>query len=170
MIVTLFTDGGARPIHNFARAGQNRVRTTVEGWRAAWGFIAFHNGKLVMEQTGLFENRPTNNRAEMWAVVEALSSIPDGVSEVEIYSDSQYVVHGMSLWLPRWIRAGWKTRQNRTVENRDIWEMLYKLSEGLPVKWIWTPRDSCEGNKHVDRLVREVLDGPRTGGRVTHAG
>jgi ribonuclease HI len=148
MIIHLYTDGGARPIPNGG------------GWRAAWAFIEQRDGKFFTSRSGHFiEENPTNQRAELWAAVEALTDASPEASEILLFSDSQYLVMGVTQWMPRWLKNGWRTSQKRQVENKDIWLKLLRASEGLPISWVWVPRSSVPGNVEVDLLVQEVFHG-----------
>jgi len=90
-----------------------------------WGAVLIY-GEHRKELSG-FEPDTTNNRMEIQAVISALSvlKVP---CEVEVFSDSTYVVHAfIKNWLSRWQRNGWKTSENQPVLNRDLWEELLSL-------------------------------------------
>src|SRR4051794_11754651 len=65
----------------------------------------------------------TNNRMEMTAAIQALEALPSGASAV-LYSDSQYVIKGITEWLPGWKAKGWKTATRKPVLNQPLWEVL----------------------------------------------
>ncbi|MBC7881885.1 MAG: viroplasmin family protein, partial [Anaerolineae bacterium] len=82
------------------------------------------------ELTG-YEAHTTNNRMEMQAVIEGLRRVGAG-QPVRVLTDSQYVIKGITEWLPGWKRRGWITAGGKPVENRDLWEAL----EPLAGKWV----------------------------------
>jgi ribonuclease HI len=90
----------------------------------------------------------TNNRMELTAALEALKIIPLR-SLVVIHSDSQYVIRGMSEWMPRWRRQGLPER------NRDLWEGLIAwTAEHEEVRWVWVPGHAGdERQEHADALA-----------------
>ena len=77
------------------------------------------------------ERQTTNNRMELMAVIEALKSLP-GPSSVELFSDSQYVVKGMSEWVKGWQRRGWKKSDGKPVVNDDLWKELVEIGCDSP--------------------------------------
>src|SRR3712207_1813630 len=65
----------------------------------------------------------TNNKMELTAAIRALEELPVGIAAV-IHSDSQYVVKGITEWLPAWKRRGWRTADKKPVKNQPLWERL----------------------------------------------
>ena len=78
----------------------------------------------------------TNNRMEMIAVIEATRMVPDG-SEVVVYSDSKYIVDGISKWLPKWKMNDWRTSAKKPVKNSDLWLELDEANNRLHIVWKW---------------------------------
>jgi ribonuclease HI len=114
------------------------------------------NGDRVREISGC-ERMTTNNRMEMRAVIEALSLLEDP-RRVLIITDSDYVVKGMTQWLPGWIRRNWVNAQKKPVLNRDLWERLLELSRPHKIEWKWVRgHDGHEENERCDRLAREAI-------------
>lgn len=92
-----------------------------------WAFILRHTatGRERIESGG--EPATTNNRMEMLAVIRGLESLKRGV-HIEIVSDSQYVLNGISDWLPKWKSRGWRRpRGAGAIKNEDLWRMLDAL-------------------------------------------
>lgn len=98
-----------------------------------WGVIIKRNGKV--EEMGGREEYTTNNRMELTAAIEALQEISAPNAEIQVYSDSRYVIDGITKWIHGWQKNGWKTKDRKNVLNRDLWEMLDKLVTGKKVKW-----------------------------------
>ena len=98
-----------------------------------WGAILMYKEKKL-ELSG-FEAHTTNNRMELLAPIEALSRLKEPC-EVDIYSDSAYLVNGfLQGWLANWVRRGWIKSDKKPVENRDLWETLLKFSQTHRITW-----------------------------------
>jgi len=82
------------------------------------------------------EAQTTNNRMELTAVIRALEALKR-TSEVEVYTDSQYVQKGISEWLHDWKRRGWRTADRKPVKNEDLWRELERLAAAHRVRWHW---------------------------------
>ena len=78
----------------------------------------------------------TNNRMELTAVIRALEALKRP-SKVEIYTDSEYVMKGITEWLAAWKRRGWKTADRKPVKNADLWRELEALVHKHEVRWHW---------------------------------
>lgn len=97
----------------------------------------------------------TNNRAELTAAIKALDYIRPGAI-VTMVGDSQYVIKGMTEWLPRWRMRSWRGKDNKPVSNVDLWLQLFELSQ-KPSKltWVWAKGHAGnEMNEAADRLAR----------------
>jgi ribonuclease HI len=86
------------------------------------------------------ENPTTNNRMEMMALIKALEYLHKNYNaraiQVELYVDSQYVLNGSTQWLAGWKKKNWKSTSG-LVKNRDLWEQIDSLIQGLNLKWTW---------------------------------
>jgi ribonuclease HI len=95
----------------------------------------------------------TNNRMELTAVIEALRRVP-AESRVQVVTDSEYVLKGMTQWLPGWRRRGWRTSTGQPVVNQDLWETLSALV-GDRVSWEWVRGHAGHPeNERADALAR----------------
>ncbi len=98
----------------------------------------------------------TNNRMEMMAVIEALRQIKRPCN-IKVLTDSNYVVKGMSEWMPGWIKRNWRTAQKKPVQNKDLWEELIKLSQLHKIEWKWIRgHHGHPENERCDQLAREA--------------
>lgn len=81
--------------------------------------------------------------------------------EVELYSDSQYLVNAFNLgWIDGWVKKGWKRSKNEPVKNTDLWKRLLKAREPHQVKFIWVKgHDGHEMNERCDALATGAADG-----------
>ncbi len=100
----------------------------------------------------------TNNRMELLAVIEALGALK-GRSRVVVWSDSQYVVHGIEKgWARRWRANGWKKADKSRALNVDLWIELLDLLEAHSVRFRWTRGHSGdEENERADELAVAAL-------------
>ncbi|HDZ89197.1 MAG: ribonuclease HI [Deltaproteobacteria bacterium] len=113
-------------------------------------------GDITKEISG-YDAKTTNNRMEMMAVIEALRQLKRPC-RVRLYTDSKYVMKGMSEWLPRWIRNNWLTSQKRPVMNRDLWEEIVNLSKSHEIEWNWIKGHQGHlENERCDQLARDAL-------------
>jgi ribonuclease HI len=103
------------------------------------------------------ELKTTNNRMEMMAIIEALRQLKRP-SRIRIVTDSNYVVKGMTEWMPGWIRRNWINSQKKPVLNRDLWEMLLKLSKPHHIDWQWIKgHHGHKENERCDALARKAI-------------
>ncbi len=113
-------------------------------------------GQHVKEISGC-ELKTTNNRMEMMAIIEALRQLKRP-SKIRIVTDSNYVVKGMTEWMPGWIRRNWVNSQKKPVLNRDLWEMLLKLSKPHHIDWQWIKgHHGHKENERCDELAKNAV-------------
>lgn len=99
------------------------------------------------------EAHTTNNRMELTAAIMGLRALKQPCT-VAIYSDSQYVIKGITEWVAGWQRKGWKNSQNKPVENRDLWEDLLAAAKPHKVQWHWVRGHNGHAeNERVDALA-----------------
>ena len=107
---------------------------------------------------GEFES--TNNRMEMSAVIEALQWLPSDGSphDVCVTTDSQYVIKGMTEWLPGWKRRGWRTASKKPVANQDLWQSLDRQVSAHQVSWSWVRGHTGHPeNERCDQLANQAI-------------
>ena len=102
-----------------------------------WGAILRYKGKETRLQGA--EEHTTNNRMELQAAVSALEKLTRPC-EVNITTDSRYMMDGIQQWLTNWKHNGWKTAAKKPVKNEDLWKQLDKLVEKHDVTWSWGKR------------------------------
>lgn len=101
----------------------------------------------------------TNNRMELTAAIRALEAIRRA-STVLLHTDSQYLRQGITEWLPRWQRNGWRTADGRPVKNQDLWLALASATARHRVEWRWVRGHAGDPrNERVDRAARAAIDG-----------
>lgn len=138
-VVTIYADGAAKG---------NGTKSAKGGW----GYLAeFADGRKLESFGG--ESPTTNNRMELMAVIRALTELPEK-HNVTLFTDSQYVVKGMSEWLPGWKRRGWKTAGGEPVKNVELWQALETISGSHLVSWQWVRgHNGHPGNERADELA-----------------
>jgi ribonuclease HI len=138
--VEIFTDGACR-----GNPGPG-------GWAAL--LIA---GETRKEVSGS-EADTTNNRMELSAAIGGLKALKRRCA-VKLYTDSKYVLQGITEWLPNWKARGWRTAAREPVKNQDLWQVLDAAAANQDVQWIWVKGHSGhEGNEYVDRLANVAID------------
>jgi len=99
----------------------------------------------------------TNNRMELRAALAALQALGDP-SVVHLYTDSEYLRRGITEWLPRWQRNGWRTATKQRVKNRDLWKALVAAQKPHEVHWHWVKGHANDpGNLRADYLARRAI-------------
>jgi len=104
------------------------------------------------------EMETTNNRMELRAAIEALSCLKQP-TQVDLYTDSQYVKRGISEWLPNWKKNNWRNSAKKAVKNADLWQQLDRLSQQHKVTWHWVKGHSGHReNEIADQLANRGID------------
>ena len=129
------------------------------GWAAILGF-----GTHVKELKG-GELHTTNNRMELTAAIAGLDSLTRPCL-VDLYTDSQYLRDGITKWMKRWKRNGWRTADNKPVKNADLWRRLDVACSEHQVRWHWLRGHVGHAlNERADALAREAIAAVRAGAR-----
>lgn len=113
MSITIFTDG-------------SYLRKTNKA-----GYGIYFPGKELPNVSEKFTNEPTNQRAELFAILEALLLVTEKlkVNDIHIYTDSEYSIKSITVWMKAWAKNNWKTSGNQPVKNLDILNPIYKIME-----------------------------------------
>ena len=125
-----------------------------------WGAIL----RWREEELELFGGDPntTNNRMELKAVIKALGALKR-YSRVYIYTDSQYVQKGMTLWLSNWKTKDFRVKGGGYRINHDLWRQLDKLTSAHDVEWHWVRGHAGHtGNERADTLARRGVEAVRS--------
>ena len=147
MKVTIYTDGSAR-----GNPGNG-------GYGAVLSYTNRSGETLVRELSGGYR-QTTNNRMELMAVIAALETL-NRPCEVELHSDSQYVVNAFNQhWIEGWIRRGWKTAAKKPVKNIDLWKRLLEAMRPHHVRFVWVKGHAGHPeNERCDALATAAADG-----------
>lgn len=119
-----------------------------------WGVLMLYGD---LEKT-LYGGEPetTNNRMELTAAIEALTAVkPNYKGSITLWTDSTYVLKGITEWIKGWKKRGWKNAAKKPVKNVDLWEALDVLNAKHDVTWKWVKGHAgVEGNERADELAR----------------
>jgi ribonuclease HI len=120
-----------------------------------WGAILQFGDKSRELKGG--ELATTNNRMELMAAIQALEALTRDC-RVELHTDSQYVMKGISEWIHNWKRRGWLTADKKPVKNDDLWKRLDAARLRHQVDWRWVKGHAGhELNERADQLAREGM-------------
>jgi ribonuclease HI len=120
-----------------------------------WGAILRAGGQEKELSGG--ERHTTNNRMELMAAIRALEALTKP-SAVTVHTDSRYVMDGVTQWLPRWKKNGWKTADKKPVKNEDLWRVLDEACARHQVHWRWVRGHSGHPeNERADVLARAAI-------------
>ena len=125
MLVRIYTDGAARGNPD-GPGGYGTILSYID-----------KNGMEHIREFSAGYKKTTNNRMELMAAIIGLEALIKPC-EVELYSDSQYLVNAFEKkWIDSWVKKNWKRGKNEPVKNSDLWKRLLKAKELHQVKFIW---------------------------------
>jgi ribonuclease HI len=121
-----------------------------------WGVvIRYHDQHKTLNG---YDGQTTNNRMELTAAIEALKALKRSC-EIELHTDSKYVLQGINEWIANWKANGWKTAAKKDVKNIDLWQQLDQEVTRHKIDWNWVKGHSgVEGNEHADQLANAAID------------
>ena len=148
MLVKIYTDGAARGNPD----GPGGYGTVLE--------YVDTKGQVHKKELSQGYVKTTNNRMELMAVIAGLEAL-NRSCEVEVYSDSQYVVNAFNQhWVDGWIKKGWKRGKNEPVKNVDLWKRLLEAKQKHSVTFHWVKgHDGHPQNERCDELATTAADG-----------
>ena len=104
------------------------------------------------------EKNTTNNRMEMTAIIEALKIVKMDCN-ITLYTDSKYVMDGITKWLHNWKKKGWMTSNKKPVKNKDLWQVLEESISKHNIEWRWVKGHAgIPGNEKADELANQGID------------
>jgi len=139
-IVTIYTDGACKG--NPGPGG--------------WGVYFSYKSKQKSLHGG--EAETTNNRMELMAAIQALETLKRPC-RVKLYTDSKYVLQGITEWMENWKKRGWKTAARKPVKNEDLWRRLDEALQRHQVEWEWVRGHTGDiGNEKADQLANKGVE------------
>jgi len=163
-MITIYTDGASRG--NPGPGG--------------WGGVIASEDRVI--EIGGSDPHTTNNKMELTACIRSLeftiSNSQFSNKPIQIYTDSEYVMKGITEWIHRWQKKGWKTAKRKPVLNQDLWQELLQvknevekyLPAGRQVEWKYVAghagiplneRADEIATSFADNLNPSLYDGPR---------
>jgi ribonuclease HI len=139
--IIIYTDGGCRG------------NPGIGGWGVWLQFGEFDKKMYGSSQD------TTNNRMELTAAIKALEALKSDKIEVDLFTDSKYVMDGITKWIKSWKVKDWKTANKKAVKNVDLWKILDELNQKFCVNWHWVKGHSGDkGNEIADNLANLAMD------------
>ena len=100
----------------------------------------------------------TNNQMELTAAIEGLAALKE-TCNVELFTDSRYVMDGITQWIRNWKKNNWRTSAKKDVKNKELWQKLDNLISQHQVQWHWVKGHSGDaGNETADFLANKGID------------
>jgi len=144
-MITIYTDGAARG--NPGPGG--------------WGAVILSGDRAV--EIGGESTQSTNNRMELTAAIKAIEFATENLTpgdSMEVNTDSEYVMKGITEWIKTWQAKGWKTANKKAVKNLDLWEQLLIVTEDREIKWSYVAGHSGHAyNERCDEIATAFADG-----------
>jgi ribonuclease HI len=122
-----------------------------------WGAVILDEREKQNNISGKVKET-TNNRMELMAPIMSLKKIKSR-SDITIFTDSTYVKNGITEWIKKWEKNGWKNSNKKTVKNKDLWIKLNELCQKNKVIWKWIKGHS--NNKYnilADKLATRAIE------------
>lgn len=138
-MITIYTDGSSR------------------GNPGPGGYAAIILDDESVREIGGREEHTTNNRMELTAAISALEDLSE---EAVVYTDSEYVMKGITEWIHNWQKKGWRTANKKPVLNQDLWQKLLEVTEGKKIEWKYVAGHAgVDLNERADQIATEFADG-----------
>ena len=119
-----------------------------------WGVI-LRMGQHEKEMSGS-DPATTNNRMEMTGAIRGLNALIEPC-RVTLYTDSRYVIDGITKWVHGWQKKGWVNASRQPVRNADLWHELIEAARRHQVEWQWVRgHDGHAENERVDKLASDA--------------
>lgn len=161
--VVIFTDGSSRGNPGPGGFGAIVIAPKI------------HDSGFMIHELGGREERTTNNRMELRAAIGALRFLQGSTLyrekgrtfSISIYTDSKYLLEGITKWVFGWQKNNWKTKEKQEVLNRDLWETLAELTGNTKqtgkIEWIYVGGHvGIAGNERCDVIARTFADMTQT--------
>mgnify|MGYP005662030987 FL=1 len=124
--------------------------------RGGWGVFIINGQENKKIFGGKIET--TNNEMELTAAIKGLESF-NSPTDLDLYTDSKYVMDGINDWIHNWKNNGWKTANKKPVKRSNLWKELDRLNNFHDVKWNWVKGHSGDiGNDMADELANQGID------------
>lgn len=123
--------------------------------KGGWGAVLIYKDNVKEISGG--EMLTTNNKMELTAVIQALKLIKKNI-DIVIFTDSQYVKNGITVWMENWEKNNWKNSKKEEVKNKELWLELKDLSSKFNIEWKWVKgHANNEYNNKADFLATSAI-------------
>ena len=123
-----------------------------------WGYVLEDDNNRLIKEGYDSARVTTNNQMELTAALELLKQIPEG-AVIEVFTDSKYVIDGLTSWMKGWKAKGWKTAKGDPVKNKELWVALDAVNTKRKAKFTWVRGHSGNpGNERADALANLGTD------------
>jgi ribonuclease HI len=123
--------------------------------KGGWGAVLKFGDKE--KHISGFEAESTNNRMELSGVIFALKALKESC-EIELFSDSKYVLDGITKWIDGWKAKGWKTSSKQQVKNQDLWVELDLERSRHKIEFTWVKgHNGDKYNEIADELATMAI-------------
>ena len=121
-----------------------------------WGALITFEGSSKEMFGGKLDS--TNNQMELSAAIEGLAALKEPCT-VDLFTDSKYVMDGITQWIHNWKKNSWRTAAKKDVKNKELWKKLDELINFHEVQWHWVKGHSGDvGNEIADQLANKGID------------
>jgi len=121
-----------------------------------WGALITFEGSSKEMFGGKLDS--TNNQMELSAAIEGLAALKEPCN-VDLFTDSKYVMDGITQWIHNWKKNSWRTAAKKDVKNKELWSKLDELINFHQVQWHWVKGHSGhEQNEIADQLANKGID------------
>ena len=132
----------------------------------AWGIVIEDEAQLLCRANRV--PNTTNQKMELTAAIKALDALKGHVGRpIELITDSDYLVKGMTQWMDGWKTKGWRGSNKKPVKNLELWQQLDTLNQLHDVTWTWIKGHSGNaGNELADALCNRAMTEGRIAERI----
>jgi ribonuclease HI len=124
-----------------------------------WGVLMTFEG--VEKEIYGGKSSTTNNQMELSAAIQGLTALKEPCN-VDLYTDSKYVINGITQYIHNWKKNNWRTAAKKEVKNQNLWQQLDELMTFHQVQWHWVKGHSGDaGNEMADLLANKGIDSVR---------
>lgn len=122
--------------------------------------IHYPNGEYIDVSKPFTKLPKTNQRAELYAIYKVIKQVnkSDENLNIHIYTDSEYSIKSLTIWIKTWIKNGWINSKNKPVENQDIIKKINELIESHKGKIKFTFVRSHTGKKDFESINNDIVD------------
>jgi ribonuclease HI len=114
--------------------------------------------EVYVKELGGREEQTTNNKMELMAALQGLKNTGDA-TEIIVYTDSSYLIKGITQWIRGWKRNGWMTQAKEDVANKDTWIELDEAVQNKKISWKYVGGHiGIAGNERCDEIATSYAD------------